>query len=70
VHDRSAPGFITRSRRSIDTVLPRTLAGCGDLSDVELGFDAGDAVIQFDDLANQSVELDLEIVESAVDARF
>ena len=35
----------------------------GDLSDVELGFDAGDAVVEFDDLADQGVELHFEVVE-------
>jgi hypothetical protein len=56
-----------RSRRIIDTVLPCKLAGRKKLSDVELGFDPRDAVVQFDDLANQSVELHLEIVKSRVD---
>ena len=67
MRDRSAPGFIARSRRTIDTVLPRKAAGCGNLSDVELGLDACDAVEQFDDLANQAVELNFEIDKSGVD---
>ena len=40
------------------------------LSDAKLGFDAGDAIIDIDDFAGEGVELDVQVVEASVDARF
>jgi len=43
-------------------------AGKRGLAEVELGFDAGHAVIEFDHLADQRVEFDFQTVEAIVDA--
>ena len=44
------------------------LRGESNLSDAELGFDAGDAIIDIDDFAGQGVELDFQTIKARVKA--
>src|ERR1700730_6182131 len=43
-------------------------AGKGRLADAELGFDARDAIVQFNDFADERIEPDFQPVESVIDS--
>jgi len=44
------------------------LRGESNLSDAELGFDAGDAIVHVDDFAGEGLELDVQAIEARVKA--